>query len=98
MNGLDGEGSVLRVEFDLVLYLGLRVATDDKKSEAGERGGEEDEGEEELGAQAEIGGAVTQDVCDRAAGQKPGAEFVVRHRASRVRGEAFRTNGSVVPF
>jgi len=85
MNGLDGEGSVLRIEFDLALDLGLCVAANDEKRDAGERGREKNEGEEELGAQAEIGRAVTQKVCGRAAGQEPCAELVVRHRASRVR-------------
>ena len=84
MDGLDGEGGVLRIEFDLVLDLCLSVAANDEKSDAGERGGEKNEGEEELGAQAKIGGAMTQKVCGRAAGQEPGAELAVRHRVSRV--------------
>ena len=66
--------------------------------EAGERGGEKNEGEKELGAQAEIGGAMTQKVCGRAAGEKPGSELAVRHRASRVRNRACSTNGKEVPM
>ena len=85
MDGLDSERGVLRIEFDLALDLRLSVAANDEKRDAGERGGEKNEREEELGAQAEIRGAMTQKVCGRAAGQKPGAELVVRHRASRVR-------------
>ena len=85
MDGLDGEGGVLRVEFDLALDLGLRIAADNEEREASERGGEKDEGKEELGAQAQIDWAVTQKVCDRAAGQEPGAELGERHRASRLR-------------
>ena len=81
MDGLVGMGGVLRILFDLAVVLGLRVAADDEKREAGERRGEEDDGEEELGAQAEIAGAVTQDVCDRAAGKEPGAELQVVRRA-----------------
>jgi hypothetical protein len=41
---------------------------------------------------------VTQKVCDRAAGQEPGAELGIRHRASRLPAEAMRQNGAVVPF
>ena len=85
MNGLDGEGGVLRIEFNLALDLRLSVAANDEKRDAGERGGEKNEREEELGAQAEIGCAMTQKVCGRAAGQEPGAELVIRHRTSRVR-------------
>jgi hypothetical protein len=98
MDSLDGECGVLRIEFDLVLDLGLRVAANDEKRDAGECRGEKNERKEELGAKAEIAGAVTQKVCDRAAGQEPGAELVVRHRASRVRGEAVSRNGIVVPI
>jgi len=89
MDSLDSERGVLRIEFDLVLDLGLRVAANDEESKAGERGGEEDEGKEELGAQAEIDWAVAQDVCDSAAGQEPGAELGERHRASRLRKRAY---------
>src|SRR5580700_7058392 len=98
VDGLDSEGGVLRVAFDLEFDLCLRVAAYDEKGNAGESGGEKDEGKEELGAQAEIGGAVTQEVCDRAAGQEPGAELVVRHRASRVRNERMSENGTIVPI
>ena len=87
MNGLDGEGCVLRIEFDLALNLGLGVSANDEKREACQRGGEKNERKEEFGAQTEIGGAVTQEVCGRAAGQEPGSELVVRHRVSRVRNE-----------
>ena len=52
VDSLDGEGGVLRVEFDLMLDLGLRVAANDEKREAGEGSGKENEGEEELRAQA----------------------------------------------
>ncbi len=89
MDSLDSERGVLRIEFDLVLDLGLRVAANDEESKAGECGGEEDEGKEELGAQAEIDWAVAQDVCDSAAGQEPGAELGERHRASRLRKRAY---------
>ena len=43
----------------LVLDLRLSVAADDEKSEAGERSGEEDKGEEELSAQAQVGWHVS---------------------------------------
>lgn len=85
VDSLDREGGVLRIEFDLALDLGLSVTANDEKRDAGERGGKKNEREEELGAQAEIGGAVTQKVCGRAAGQEPGAELEIRHRTSRVR-------------
>jgi len=85
MDSLHGEGGVLRIEFDLVLDLGLRVAADDEKGEAGEGGGEKNERKEKLGTQTKIDGAVTQDVCDRAAGQEPGAELGEGHRATRLR-------------
>jgi hypothetical protein len=98
MDGLDGEGGVLRIEFDLAFDLGLGVTANDEKSDAGESGGEKDEREEELGAQAEIGRAVTQKACGRMAGQEPGAELVVHHRASRVRKVAGSTNGKEVPM
>jgi len=78
--------------------LALRRSANDEESEAGKRGGEKYKGKEELGTQAKIAGAVTQKVCDRAAGQEPGAELVVRHRASRLRKEGISTNGPEVPF
>src|SRR5690348_8498900 len=56
MDGLDRERCVLRIEFDLALDLRLGVAANDEERDAGERGGEKNEREEELGAQAEIGG------------------------------------------
>ena len=72
-----------------MLNLGLRVAANDEESEAGERGGEENEREEEFCAQTEIDWAVAQDVCDSTAGQEPGAELGERHRASRLRKGAY---------
>jgi len=48
MDSLDSERGVLRIEFDLVLDLGLRVAANDEESKAGERGGQEDEGKRSL--------------------------------------------------
>ena len=96
MDGLDGEAGVLRIEFDLALNLGLGVAANDEKRDAGEGCSEKNEREEELGAQAETGGAVTQKVCGRAAGQEPGSELDVRHRVSRLRNNANSTNGKEV--
>lgn len=98
MDGLDSEGGVLRIELDLVFDLCLGVAANDEKSDAGERGGKENEREEELGAQAKIRRAMPQKVCGRAAGQEPGAELAVRHRASRVRKGVGGTNGKEVPL
>ena len=85
MDCLDGEGGVLRVEFDLALNLGLSVAANDEESKTGEGGGEKDEGKEKLGAETKVTGTAAQEVCDRTAGEKPGAELGIRHRASRVR-------------
>ena len=98
MDGLDSESGVLRIKFDLALDLGLGVATDDEESEAGEGGGEKDEGEEKLRAKAQAAGALTQEVCGRAAGEEPGAEPDIRHRASRVRKVADSINGTEVPI
>ena len=81
-----------------MLNLGLGVAADDEKSDAGEGGSEENEGEEELGAQAEIGWAMRQEVCDRAAGQEPVAELDKCHKAYRVGKWVGSGNGSEVPF
>jgi len=81
-----------------VFDLSLRVAANDEKGEAGERGGEKDEGKEELGAEAQGACAVTQKVCDRETGEVPGAELSIRHRASRVRKAAASTNGTEVLF
>ena len=62
----------MRIEFDLALNLGLRVAANDEEGDAGESGGEKNEGKEKLGAQAETTRTVPQKICDRAAGQEPG--------------------------
>lgn len=98
MDGLNGEGGVLRIKFDLAFDLSLGVAADNQKGDAGERGGEKDEGEEEFGAQTKVAGAVTQKACGRAAGEDSGAEAGKGHRASRLRKAAGSTNGTEVPI
>ena len=81
-----------------MLNLSLGVAADDEERDAGEGGSEEDEGKEELCAQTEIGCAMRQDVCDRAAGQEPVAELGKCHKANRLRKSVVSRNGTEVPF
>jgi hypothetical protein len=85
--GLEGKSGVAGVKFDLVLDLRLGVLSDDEQGETGESRRKEDEGEEELGAQAQIAALAPQEVCDGSAGGGLGVKLSKCHKEENLAGE-----------
>ena len=81
-----------------MLNLSLSVTAYHEESDAGEGGGEENEGKEEFRTQTEIGWAMRQKIRGKAAGQEPVTELGKCHKANRLRKRLVSRNGTEVPF